>query len=331
MLQQTQMERGVSFFLRWMERFPNVAAVAKASEEEILSCWEGLGYYSRARFIHQSAKAMMEHFGGAIPCNQKDLATLPGLGEYTVSAILSIAYGQDVVTVDANVERIFSRVFNIEEPVKKAPASAWIRAAAQQILPSGHAREYNQALMELGALVCKKDPRCAECPLLPWCEARKRGMEKALPVLPQRPKMVRVASAHGILIWEKQVLLLKRPSKGPWSGMWEFPGAMLETGENPRAAVIHALNELGIEADVLADLGRIQHNYTHHRLTAHFFRMGLPSRPAECPIAEPGNRMRFKFVHLSDIGTLAMPAHHRKIANQYFFGKRRAYAEQLPL
>ncbi|MBR4423854.1 MAG: A/G-specific adenine glycosylase, partial [Mailhella sp.] len=182
MLQQTQMERGVSFFLRWIERFPSVESVASAAEEEILRFWEGLGYYRRARLLHAAAKCMVSTHRGRIPDTQAELLALPGLGEYTANAILSIAYGHDIAVVDANVERVFSRLLDIDAPVKNAPVKSFIREEAQRLLPCGNARTYNQALMELGALICKKHARCGQCPMTEWCLAYRQKTVTSRPV-----------------------------------------------------------------------------------------------------------------------------------------------------
>ncbi len=318
MLQQTQMERGIQYFLHWMDRFPTLASVAKAPEEEILRYWEGLGYYRRARFLHQTAKAVMERFGGALPKTKAELSSLPGLGEYTVAAIQGIAYEQDVVTVDANVERIFSRLFNIESPVRKKPASAWIRATARELLPPGEARLYNQAFMELGALVCGKSPRCPECPLIPWCEARKKGVEKERPVLPARPKTHLVASAHGILLWKNHVLLKRRPLHGLWGGLWEFPGAMISRDATAEATALKSMKDLGLSVEIITPLGQVQHNYTHHRLTAHFFRMKFSCEFSDAEASLLMERAPCRFLNAHDMGRSAMPAHHRKMATAFF-------------
>lgn len=328
MLQQTQMERGVQYFLRWMKRFPTLSSVAEAPEEEIMHYWEGLGYYRRARFLHQAAKAVQDRFGGVLPQTREELSSLPGLGEYTVSALLGIAYEHDTVTVDANVERIFSRLLDIETPVRKKPASARIRGTAQALLPPGKARQYNQALMELGALVCTKSPRCPECPLLPWCEARKKGVEKNRPVLPARPKTLFVSSAHSILLWKNQVLLMQRPLDGLWGGMWEFPGAMFSGKVQPREAALSSMKALGLPVEIIAPLGQVQHSYTHHRLTAHFFRVESSQTLTKDVAAALIKRVPCRFIGINDIGALAMPAHHRKMADRYFSTKQRIPADE---
>ena len=330
MLQQTQMERGVSYFLRWMHRFPDVRSIAEAPEEEILRYWEGLGYYRRARFLHQAAKIMLEKHGGRVPSTQEELSVLPGLGEYTVAAIRGIAYEQDVVSIDANVERVFSRLMNIDSPVKKKPASTAIRDEAQRFLPLGRARSYNQALMELGALVCGKSPQCRQCPLVEWCLAHKLGMEKERPVAEAKVRTIPVASAHGILIAEGHVLLLRRKADGLWGNMWEFPGAVV-TSKSPQSTVAQTFAEMNIPVEIIAPLGQVQHCYTNHRLTAHFFRVCADPPLSMKEISARLDEVPHRFIPWNKTEELAMPAHHRKMAERYFLRKTRAEAEQLPL
>ena len=330
MLQQTQMERGVSYFQRWMKRFPHVRAVAEAPEEEILRYWEGLGYYRRARFLHQAARVMLEQYGGNVPSTMDELSSLPGLGEYTVAAILGIAYGQDIVTIDANVERVFSRLLNIDTPVRKKPASSIIRQEALRFLPKGQARDYNQALMELGALVCGKSPRCSTCPLARWCVAHSLGLEKERPVAETRGSIIPVTSVHAVLLCEKQVLLFQRPSSGLWGNMWEFPGTEVKDLSEQETLLRH-LEHLGISVDIIAPLGHVRHGYTNHKLTAHFFRVATEPPLDIKEISLRLGSAPHRFLPWTEIGNVAMPAHHRKMADRYFLKKRRPTAEQLPL
>ena len=330
MLQQTQMERGVAYFQRWMRRFPDIRSVAEAGEEEILHYWEGLGYYRRARFLHQAAKAVVERHGGALPASREGLAALPGLGAYTVDAVLSIAFGQDVVPVDANVERVFSRLLDIDIPIRRKAAAELVRSEARRLLPSGRARDYAQALMEFGALVCGKAPKCAECPLAAWCEARRLGVERERPVKEQASETIPVTSAHGILLCEKHVLLVQRPASGLWGNMWEFPGLDSVAGD-VKSALLSAWKKAGLAAEVLAPLGTVSHGYTNHRLTAHFFRLALDEALAMQDISEKLGDIPHRFVPWEKLGELAMPAHHRKMAERYFLRRKRAHAEQLYL
>ncbi|MCH5276839.1 MAG: A/G-specific adenine glycosylase [Desulfovibrionaceae bacterium] len=324
MLQQTQMERAVGYFQRWMERFPDVAAIAAASEEEVLSAWEGLGYYRRARFVHAAARAICERHGGRIPSGKEALQALPGLGAYTVAAILGIAFNQDVVVVDANVERVFTRLLNIDAPPKKHAAAALIGETARRLLPPGHAREYNEALMELGELVCRKVPLCAGCPWAAWCESRRLGVEKQRPVSIPRPARVSVCTGHGVLMHKGCVLLVKRPETGLWGALWEFPGGEQVGDESPARAAERAFAALGLDVQAGDDLGSVRHGYTNHRLTARFFRMAAPSgvdMAQAVRALEPCADVRL--VPCREIGALAMPAHHRKLADRFFSRARR--------
>ncbi|MBQ4076586.1 MAG: A/G-specific adenine glycosylase [Mailhella sp.] len=330
MLQQTQMERGVTYFQRWMSRFPDIRSVAEATEEEILRHWEGLGYYRRARFLHQAAKAVVEKHGGELPGSKDALSALPGLGAYTVDAVLSIAFEQNVVPVDANVERVFSRLLDIGSPIRKKPAADIVKREALRLLPEGHARDYAQALMEFGALVCGKSPRCTECPLAEWCEAHRLGLERERPVKDAAATMVPVTSAHGIILCQKHVLLFQRPASGLWGNMWEFPGLDRVSGD-PLAELLSMLQERGLKVEVLAPLGSVSHGYTNHRLTAHFFRLGLDEGLAMQDISKKLDGIPHRFVRWDSTGELAMPAHHRKMAERYFMRKVRVYAEQLHL
>ena len=172
MLQQTQMDRGVAYFLRWIKRFDDVFAVADANEQEILKYWEGLGYYARARNLYKAAQVIVNEFNGEVPCDYHQLLLLPGVGPYTAAAVASVAGNYDVPVIDANVARVYARLFNIEEPIKDRLVKKRLADIAEQLLPLGQARAYNQALMDLGGLVCTpKKPFCAQCPIVAACAA----------------------------------------------------------------------------------------------------------------------------------------------------------------
>lgn len=311
MLQQTQMERGVTYFLRWMARFPDVAAVARASEEDILHAWEGLGYYRRARMLHAAAKAMMAQYGGRVPSEAIELEGLPGLGAYTVAAIRGIAFQQDVVTIDANVERVFARLLNVEQAPKKKAAAKLIRDAATRFLPSGQARDYNQALMEFGALVCGKVPQCEICPVCAHCVSRHLGVEKERPVREAKAAIIAVTAAHGLLMRDGAVLVSKRPEGGVWGGLWEFPGAHAHEGEDAKDATVRAFGVLGLRVAVGEELGRVRHAYTNHRLNALFYQVEMM---AETPDFK--NTPTTRWVTCDETARLAMPAHHRKLVER---------------
>ena len=236
MMQQTQMDRGVQYFLRWMERFPDVAAVAAAPEEDLLKAWEGLGYYRRARNIQAAARVIMERHGGNFPTSYADILALPGVGPYTAGAIASTAYNEEVPCVDGNVERVLSRVFDIDTPVKEEPAKSRIRELAQALIPKGEARNFNQGLMELGALVCRKKPECERCPLVGLCESRHLGIQNERPVPGKKAAVTQIEVVCGVLLHEGKVFIQRRNEKDVWGGLWEFPGGCVEPGETPSRA-----------------------------------------------------------------------------------------------
>lgn len=177
MLQQTQMERAVAYFERWIERFPDLESLARASEDEVLRLWEGLGYYNRARSLLAAARDLVRLHGGMIPAEGEALRSLPGIGPYTAGAVLSVAFNRPEPAVDANVERVLARLVNLELPPSDARAKAFLRDTARSLIPPGRARDFNQALMELGALVClPRAPRCGQCPWQEACVARGLGL-----------------------------------------------------------------------------------------------------------------------------------------------------------
>ncbi len=330
MLQQTQMERGVAYFLRWIERFPTIFDVANAHEEDILHAWEGLGYYRRARLLHATAKAIVERHHGEIPQTKEELLALPGIGEYTAAAILGIAHRQDTVTVDANVLRVFSRLFDIADPVDKPKTRKYIEEKARAFLPQGQAREYNEALMEFGALMCRKVPKCTECPLTVFCLACLHGTQKQRPVLSAKASVIPVYGLYGVLRLGARFLVRQRPENGLWAKLWEFPGFIAE-GECPPSADAaqcslmplafgqenspqdrekvlkkYFKEELGLDVAVRRTLSPAQgitHTFTNHALKAHFFELVLL---AGSPYTQG------RLVEKAELEALAMPAFHRK-------------------
>lgn len=325
MLQQTQMERGVTYFRRWMERFPDLATLAAASEEEVLHAWEGLGYYSRARHALAAARRIRDEHGGIFPADLKAIAALPGVGPYTAAAIASIAFGLPVPCVDANVERVLARVFDVDEPVKARGAAARIAALAAEILPPARAREHNQALMELGALVCGRSPRCEVCPLADFCLARHLGIVHERPVPGRKADVVALNVVTGVLRHAGRVFVQKRCDRGAWGGLWEFPGGRVEPGEEPARAVVreHA-EETGFAVRVCAEYGIIRHGYTTYRVTLHCFGVELAAddgpRDAEGLPVPPvlTAASAYRWVRPHELQSLAMPAAHRKLADRLF-------------
>lgn len=316
MLQQTQMERGVTYFTRWMQRFPDVASVAAASEEDVLRLWEGLGYYSRARHLHKAAQRIMHEHGGVFPSTIADIRALPGIGPYTAGAIASIAFGHSLPCVDANVERVIARVFDVDSPVKQEPAAARVHALALELVPQNKAREHNQAMMELGALVCRKKPLCEACPLAHICESHRLGIEKERPVPGKKAAIVPLNVVTGVLRCAGKIFVQKRLDSGVWACLWEFPGGRVEEGETPEQAIVREFQEeTAFTVDVLEKLAVIRHGYTTYRITLHCFALSLKTAPDGLPVPKLTAASDYHWVSVADLDDLAMPAAHRKLAD----------------
>ena len=317
MMQQTQMDRGVRYFLRWMERFPDVAAVADAPEEDVLKAWEGLGYYRRARNIQAAARAVMERHGGVFPSRYADILALPGVGPYTAGAIASTAFNEEVPCVDGNVERVLSRVFDIDTPVKEEPAKSRIRDLAHTLIPKGRARDFNQALMELGALVCRKSPDCGSCPLADICESRRLGITADRPVPGKKAAITPLEVVCGVLLHEGKVFIQRRGEKDVWAGLWEFPGGCVEPGERPEEAVVREWKEeTGFDVEIVRPLATIRHGYTTYRITLHCFLLRLKGAPKGSPLPDRLTAATAcQWIAPQDIEAFPLPAPHRKLAD----------------
>jgi A/G-specific adenine glycosylase len=312
MLQQTQVKTVLPFFERWMERFPDLSRVALASHEEILKCWEGLGYYSRAKNIHKTAHIIVREHGGEFPREHRTLLKLPGIGHYTAGAIMSLAFGEDYAAVDGNVERVLARIFNVAAPVNEAANRGFFRKTAQDLIPAGEGRRFNQALMELGALVCAPaNPRCPACPVVGLCESNRLGIVDQRPVRSKRNPSVPVEAAVGAIIHEGRILIQKRPPTGLMADLWEFPGGKIRNGETPEEALVRELREeLELEIRCLDKITVIRHSYTSFRVTLHAFFCAFQG-PPRTPVLRAASEARW--VSPEQLDDYAFPAANRRL------------------
>jgi A/G-specific adenine glycosylase len=273
MLQQTRLDTVIPYLERWLKRFPTLSKLARASEQAALSAWEGLGYYNRARNLYKAAKVIMKDYQGKLPSDLEALRRLPGIGRYSAGAIASIAFGVDSPAVDGNVKRVFARIFNISELVDSATGEAVLWSLVEDNLPPGHAGEYNQALMDLGATVClPRNPACLLCPLSDLCQARQLGLQDQRPIMKPKLKVPHYIVTAAILLRDGKVLLAKRPSMGLLGGMWEFPGGKTEPQETLQNCLVREIKEeLGIKIKVGEPFGVYRHAYTHFQITLHAF------------------------------------------------------------
>ena len=273
MLQQTRVETVIPYFENWMQRFPTINALACATLQEVLAVWEGLGYYGRARNLHRAAQIVMQENNGVLPGTIKQLRKIPGIGRYTAAAIASIAFGCDEATLDGNICRVMARYFNVSEEAHSTAGEQKLWRLAALHLPPGLAGEYNQALMDLGASLCTpKSPGCSQCPLEEGCHARALGIQEQRPVHLPRPAIPHLVVTAAVICRDSLVLIACRPPHGLLGGLWEFPGGKQQDGEDlPTCLRREILEELGVEIEVGAHLGKYKHAYTHFRVTLYAF------------------------------------------------------------
>ena len=312
MLQQTQMDRVVDYFNRWVKRFPDIYDLAQASEEEIFKLWEGLGYYARARNILKAADILVNQFSGNLPADHQALLNLPGIGKYTAGAIMSLAFNKEYPIVDANIERLFSRIFNIDTPVKDKENKRFIWQKAKELIPRGEARHFNQALMELGALVCTpRNPLCSMCPVQKHCEAFQLGVVAERPISNRSNNFIPIEMVTGILIHKGKIFIQKRLENDVWGNLWEFPGGRLKPGENPEEALCREyLEETEFRIGNLEKIMVVKHGYTRYRVTLHCYYCKLLNGRAT-PVLHAAQESRW--VMPSELNKFAFPAGHRKL------------------
>jgi len=314
MLQQTQVSTVLPYFERWMQRFPNVSALAGASEDDVLHAWQGLGYYSRARSLRRAALAVVERFSGELPKSVAELLSLPGVGPYSAGAIASIAYARRVPVVDGNVIRVLCRLFALEGDPARTPLKHELWRIAGELVPEARPGDYNQALMELGALLCTpKKPSCPSCPLARQCQAYAGGQQEALPQLAQRPAATEVHMAAALVFRRGRVAVVKlAPSAPRWAGMWQFPAVELTRGEKAGAGAERAAREVA-GLDTRAEkksVAQVKHSVTRYRITLDAFQCQVLPRSR----VAPSEVEELVWRKPAELTAIAMPAAHRRLA-----------------
>ena len=310
MLQQTQVATVIPYYRRWLERFPDVGALARAPLDDVLKCWEGLGYYSRARNLHKAAAHVVSRFGGRLPGDVTQLQTLPGVGPYTAGAVASIAFGLDEPVLDGNVERVLCRTLGIRSNPGQARTARALWSAARRLIRSGRAAAVNQALMDLGATVCtRRNWSCEACPLGELCLARVRGLQGELPAKPARPPVPHYTIAAGVVRRRGRILIDRRRPDAMLGGLWEFPGGKVRRGEALPAAVRREVREeVGIDVEVGERIAAVDHAYSHFRITLHAFacrHLAGRARPLACDAC--------KWVLPGELDAYAFPRANRRI------------------
>ncbi len=303
MLQQTQVKTVIPYYQRWLVEFPKVFDLAAADQQQVLKVWQGLGYYARARNLHRAAQVVVAEHGGEFPATLEAAMMLPGIGRTTAGGILSAAYDQPVAILDGNVKRVLARLVGLQRPPNRAIVYLW--QLSESLLDRSHPRDFNQALMDLGATVCTPhQPNCADCPWRNHCYAFKAGIQSELPMTENRSpiphKNIGVA-----VIWndQQQILIDRRRESGLLGGLWEFPGGKVEPGETVEACIQREiLEELGIEIEVGDRLIVVEHTYSHFRVTLnvhHCRHLSGEPTPIECD--------EVRWVTLADIDQYPFP------------------------
>lgn len=266
MLQQTTVATVQPRFEAFVALFPNVEALAQASQEQVLAAWSGLGYYARARNLHRAAQAVVEDHGGRLPDTPGALRRLPGIGRYTAGAVASIAFGCRAAVVDANVARVLSRLFALRGDPRSGATQTRLWQLAEDLVPARDPGAWNQALMELGAKICHpQSPRCDACPVRSHCQARQRGLTAELPELPARKPTTRRQDVSAVVLrpHDGRLCLVTRPIPGVWGGMLEFCRVERQPGEAiPRAACRAACETAGLAVETLAAADPVEVRHT---------------------------------------------------------------------
>jgi A/G-specific adenine glycosylase len=307
MLQQTQVERVRDFYDRFLERFPTVAALAAAAEHDVLRLWEGLGYYRRARQLHAAAKTIVADHAGEFPRTVAGLRSLPGIGRYTAGAIASIAFDLPEPIVEANSRRVIARLAGHAGPLGSAAGDEPIWEIAAALVPQRHPGKFNQALMDVGSLVCTPErPLCGTCPLAACCEAKRTGRVAEIPMKAARRPVKEIHETAVVVRRAGRVLVVQRGPGEWWEGLWDFPRVPKAAGAARREIErSEALSSLACGAT--SRLGTIAHTVTHHRITLDV----VACAAGRSGRASSGRR----WVTATALGSLAMTSPGRRIAD----------------
>jgi A/G-specific adenine glycosylase len=311
MLQQTQAATVIPYFENFLRAFPTVADLAAAEEQDVLRLWEGLGYYRRARDLHRAAREILARHNGLFPHDPAVLGCLPGLGRYTCNAVLSQAFDRRLPILEANSQRVLSRLFGRADDPREPAARRWLWQAAEAILPHRDVGAFNQALMELGALVCTPTaPRCSQCPLAARCIAQQQGRQESIPARTPQPESLPIQEVAVVVRRGAEVLFVQRPADGRWAGLWEFPhGPLLDNEPHEEAAfrLVHQLT--GLYAKVGSGLVTFRHSITRYRITLTCFEAEHASGEFQSRFYVEG-----RWLSLADLAAYPVSSPQRRLA-----------------
>jgi A/G-specific adenine glycosylase len=286
MLQQTRVDTVIPYYEKWMKKFPSVSDLALSEESDVLAVWEGLGYYSRARNLHRASQKIMLEYNGKLPCSLEELIKLPGIGRYTAGAIASIAFKLDVTTLDGNITRVISRLFDIQEHAESPQGKNELWGYLDAELPKGFAGDFNQALMDLGATICTpKAPDCEQCPLRNICVAKAKDIQTERPIIKTKPVQPIYTYVCAIIQNKENFLLTQNPPSGLLGGLWDFPNTRILSEKNDLEIemTVFLYENFGKNVRVSSKQIVIKHAYTHFRLILHVYKCSWISKKTDLP------------------------------------------------
>lgn len=302
MLQQTQVGTVIPFYENWLKRFPTFSALAKAKESAVLKNWQGLGYYRRAKMLHQNAKVVCRDYDGKLPSHPEELLQLPGIGRYTAGAVASIAFEKRAPVLDGNVIRVLTRLFALHQNVSEKKTLDFLWKTAEEILPLKQIGDFNQAMMELGATRCfPTNPLCETCPVTSFCQAFKLKQPERFPVKPPSIKVTRLTEfAFAIQDHRSRLLVQKQKMGARWAGLWTLPHfPQLNQG----------LKTLGLQKKAAKKIRVDRHGFTRYQITLHSFHAMLSKKPSLLPA-------HFEWMSAQKIKKSAFPAVYQKIVDE---------------
>ena len=304
MLQQTQVTSVLPYYQKFLKSFPTVRHLAKAELSRVLKIWEGLGYYSRARNLHRASRIVLNHFHGRIPNNLKDLLALPGIGRSTAGAILSFAFNMEAPILDGNAKRVLSRLFAIQTSPTKGETEGLLWQISESLIPKGFSNPFNQALMDLGSMVCiPKHPLCPLCPLRNVCRGNAVGKPERFPAKSIKKKIPHIEAISAVIQKNRKVLLKQRQPSGLLGGLWEFPNWKSESKSSLKLRG-EIKKETGMNVEVKESIGTFKQTFSHFKLTLHIYHC----RPTN-------GKGKGKWVPIGNLHLLPMSRIHRRIAN----------------
>jgi A/G-specific adenine glycosylase len=316
MLQQTRVDTVRAYYRRFLEAFPTVEDLAAADRDEVLKLWEGLGYYSRARYLHEAAAQVVEEHDGQVPETMDAIRDLKGIGPYTAAAVLSIAYQKPHAVLDGNVARLLTRIYAVDDDSTSSTTKRHLRRLANELLNRERPADFNQAMMELGSTVCTPtSPDCDACPVSTVCRAHAEGDEERYPITPDAKPVPHYDIAVALIFDDDgRLLIQRRPDEGQLAGLWEFPGGKYEedADDSMEAACRREIREeLGVDIDIEEPFYTLKHAYTHFKITLHAFRCritdGAPTAREDQPMT---------WVTLDELDDYAFPRANGKLIEE---------------